>query len=49
MQNCSSTIWPDGHCTYQVFGFTQNYDGAKYQENATFLESVGAQSKAVCN
>jgi hypothetical protein len=49
MQNCSSTIWPDGHCTDQVFGFTQNYDGAKYQENATFLESVGAQSKAVCN
>lgn len=41
--------WPDGHCTYQVFGFTQNYDGAKYQENATFLESVGDQSKAVCN
>ncbi len=41
--------WPDGHCTYQVFGFTQNYDGVKYQENATFLESVGAQSKAVCN
>ncbi|MEX1131837.1 MAG: hypothetical protein WEC15_01305 [Flavobacteriales bacterium] len=41
-------VWPDGHCSYQVFGFTQTYDGAKYQEANTFLESVGAQSRCEC-
>ncbi len=41
-------VWPDGHCSYQTFGFTQNFDGAKYQEGNTFLESVGDQSKCEC-
>jgi len=41
-------VWPDGHCSYQVFGFTQTYDGAKYQEGNTFLESVGAQGRCEC-
>lgn len=39
--------WPDGHCTYQDFGFHEEYDGSSYADNP-IMEGVGAQTTCDC-
>lgn len=38
--------WPDGHCSYQTFGFTQEFDGVKY--GSLYFDSVGDQWRCEC-
>lgn len=40
--------WPDGHCTYQVFGFKEDHDGTAYQTDV-YLEGVGDQTTCDCS
>lgn len=44
---CLAT-WPDGHCTVQVFSFSQQYNGSGYSKTFTF-EGVGQQEDVDCN
>ncbi|HEX2616788.1 MAG TPA: hypothetical protein VHL57_04550 [Flavobacteriales bacterium] len=39
--------WPDGHCTYQDFGFFEEYDGTNYTGNVV-MSRVGAQTTCDC-
>ncbi len=39
----------EGKCYYQVFAFTQDYNGSGYQENATYLNGVGDQKQIHCD
>jgi len=41
-------VWPDGHCTYQIFGFSQSHDGTKYMDN-TYFQGVGDQEDCDCS
>lgn len=39
--------WPDGHCTYQDFGFSEEYDGSAYSDNP-IMDGVGSQTTCDC-
>lgn len=39
--------WPDGHCTFQIIGFKQDYDGTNYS-SALIWGGVGDQSEIEC-
>lgn len=39
--------WPDGHCTYQIMGFKQDYDGSKYSSSLMW-NGVGNQKEIEC-
>jgi hypothetical protein len=41
-------VWPDGHCTYQNFSFTQSHDGSKFMDN-TYLQGGGVQQDCDCS
>ena len=39
--------WPDGHCTFQIIGFQQDYDGSKYSSSLIW-GGVGDQTEIEC-
>lgn len=41
-------VWPDGHCTSQIFSFYEEYDGSKYVRSKLYRYSTGAQTKIDC-